>query len=33
MEFLNETMDLLNSGKFQEAIINIEDFLDKNPLI
>lgn len=31
MEFLNETMDLLNSGKFQEAIINIEDFLDKNP--
>lgn len=31
MEFLEEIMELLNSGKAQEAIDAIDDFLDKNP--
>ena len=31
MEFLDDIIDLLNSGKFQEVIESIGDFLDKNP--
>lgn len=31
MEFLDEIIDLLNSGQFQEIINNINDFLDENP--
>lgn len=31
MEFLDEIIDLLNSGKFQKIIDNIGDFLDENP--
>lgn len=31
MEFLDEKMELLNSGKAQGAIDAIDDFLDKNP--
>lgn len=31
MEFLDEKIELLNSGKAQGAIDAIDDFLDKNP--
>ena len=31
MEFLDDIIDLLNLGKFQEVIESIGDFLDKNP--
>lgn len=30
MEFLDEIMDLLNSGEFQKIIDSIGDFLDEN---
>ena len=31
MEFLDEIIDLLNSGEFQKIIDSIGDFLDENP--
>ena len=31
MEFLDEIIDLLNPGEYQEIINNINDFLDENP--